>query len=297
MSLFDVAQLSTDQIVGYLDRAESYRDKRTTELVDTVVATLFFEASTRTRLSFESAASRLGAEVMSFTPESSSTSKGESLKDTAMTVAALGAELLVVRHSRAGASELVAGWTGVPVVNGGDGRRAHPTQNLLDLLTIRRHFGRIDNLEIAIVGDIENSRVARGLIEVLPRLGNHVTLVAPGPFVPASNPWNVTLSRSLDDVIAHVDVLYLLRVQKERGGGQGFPGDAGYHQRFGMTLHRQEKMRPGTMIMHAGPINRGVEIAPEVADGDRSLILEQVRNGVPIRMAVLATAMTFGMSQ
>jgi aspartate carbamoyltransferase catalytic subunit len=288
MSLFDVSSLSIDQIIGYLDRAEAYRGKRTGDLLNLTVATIFFEASTRTRLSFELAATRLGAEVISFSPEQSSTSKGESLKDTAMTIASMGAQILVVRHSLVGSAQLVAKWTGLPVVNGGDGRGAHPTQTLLDLLTIRRHFGRLQDLEVAVVGDIRNSRVARGLLSALPRFGAQVTLVGPSSFVDGANPWSAIVSRDLDSVLAGVDVVYLLRVQKERGAGEGYPGDAGYHRRFGLTPERAELMRPGSVVMHPGPINRGVEVSSEVADGDRSLILEQVANGVPVRMAALA---------
>lgn len=288
MSLFDVSDLAADQVVDYLDRAESYRGKRTAELNDVTVATLFFEPSTRTRLSFELAATRLGGEVISFSPEHSSGSKGESFQDTAATVAAMGAQILIIRHSLVGSSQLAARWTGLPVINGGDGRKAHPTQTLLDLLTIRRHFGRIDGLEIAVVGDIGNSRVARGLLNVLPRLGSQVTMVGPSSFVADANPWSARVTHDLDAVLPDVDVVYLLRVQKERGAGDGYPGDSVYHRRYGMDRDRAEQLRPGAVIMHPGPINRGVEIASDVADSERSLILDQVANGVPIRMAALA---------
>lgn len=288
MSLFDISDLSAEQIVGYLDRAESYRGKRTAELTNMTVATLFLEPSTRTRLSFELAATRLGAEVISFSPEHSSGSKGESFQDTVATVAAMGAQILIVRHSLVGSPQVAARWTGLPVINGGDGRKAHPTQTLLDLLTIRRHFGRINGLDIAVVGDVENSRVARGLLNVLPRLGSRVTMVGPSSFVADANPWSSGVTHDLDAVLPEVDVVYLLRVQKERGAGVGYPGDSAYHRRFGMDRDRAEQLRPGAVIMHPGPINRGVEIASQVADSDQCLILEQVANGLPIRMAALA---------
>lgn len=288
-SLFTIAELSSDQIVALLDRAESYTDKRTNELVNVTVATLFMEPSTRTRLSFELAAHRLGAEVVSFVPETSSVSKGESLKDTALTVAALGVDLIVIRHPHAGSPELVAGWTNLPIVNGGDGRRAHPTQTLLDLLTMRQIFGRIDGLTVGIVGDVGNSRVARGLIDALPRMGAGVTLVGPSTFTESAPTDLVRVSRRIDEVIATLDVVYLLRVQKERGAGGGYPSDTSYHHRYGLDAARQDQMKPGAVVMHPGPINRGVEIASVVADGDRSVLLHQVRNGVPVRMAVMAS--------
>lgn len=288
-SLFTIEELSSDQIVALLDRAESYIDKRTNELANVTVATLFMEPSTRTRLSFELAAHRLGAEVVSFVPETSSVSKGESLKDTALTVAALGVDLIVVRHRHAGSPELVGRWTKLPVVNGGDGRRSHPTQTLLDLLTMRQIFGRIDGLAVGIVGDVANSRVARGLVDALPRMGAGVTLVGPSTFTELAPPGSVQVSHGIDEVITNLDVVYLLRVQKERGAAGGYPTDASYHHRYGIDSARQDLMKPGAVVMHPGPINRGVEIASEVADGDRSALLHQVRNGVPVRMAVMAS--------
>lgn len=288
MSLFDISDVSVDEIVTYLDRADHYRDHvRTSELAESTVATVFYEVSTRTRLSFELAAARLGAEVVSFVPETSSVAKGEILKDTVQTVAAMGVDLLVVRHESAGSPEKVAEWTGLPVVNGGDGRRAHPTQTLLDLLTMRRHFGRLDGLSVGVVGDIENSRVARGLISTLPRMGAELTLVGPATFVPGLGAGGLSVTNQIDAVLSEFDVVYLLRVQKERGGSSGYPSDAEYHSRFGLTSKRESQMKGGAVVMHAGPMNRGVEISDPIADGDRSLILEQVSNGVPVRMAVM----------
>ncbi len=287
MSLFDIADLSSTEITEVLDRAEAYSGKRTSDLAERSVATMFFENSTRTRLSFELAASRLGAEVISFSPGSSSTSKGESLRDTIQTVAALGVDLMVIRHRNAGVAELAHRWTGVPVINGGDGRKSHPTQTLLDLMTIRRRFGKFDDLSVAIVGDVANSRVARGLLDALPRVGCKLTLVGPSTFVPDPHPWDAVVSQFLDPVLPDVDVIYLLRVQKERGSASSYPSDTAYHRRYGLTDERAGLMKPGAVVMHPGPLNRGVEIAGSVADGDRSLILEQVRNGVPVRMSVM----------
>lgn len=289
MSLFDIADLSPAEIIEILDRAEAYAGKRTDELAEKTVATLFFENSTRTRLSFELAATRLGSEVVSFTPESSSAAKGESLRDTIQTVGALGVDLLIIRHRNVGVAEMANRWTGLPVINAGDGRRAHPTQTLLDLLTMRRRFGTVAGLSVAIVGDIANSRVARGMLDALPRLGSRVTLVGPSTFLPEPSPWSASVSRDLDSVVAGADVVYMLRVQKERGATAAYPSDASYSRRFGLTEERASLMKPGAVVMHPGPINRGVEIASSVADGERSLILDQVRNGVPVRMAVMAS--------
>lgn len=287
MSLYDIADLTPSEIIEILDRAEAYSGKRTADLANRAVATMFFENSTRTRLSFELAASRLGSEVVSFSPESSSTNKGESLRDTIQTVCAFGVDLLVIRHRSAGVAELANRWTGLPVINGGDGRKAHPTQTLLDLMTMRRRFGTFDDLSVAIVGDLANSRVARGLIDALPRLGSKVTLVGPSTFLREPTPWPATVSREIDPVLPEVDVVYLLRVQKERGAASAYPSDGAYHKRYGLTDDRVSRMKAGAVVMHPGPINRGVEIASSVADGDRSLILEQVSNGVPVRMAAL----------
>lgn len=284
MSLFTIGDLDTRRIDAILDTADRFRNadiepptKRST------VATMFFEPSTRTRVSFELAATRIGADVVSFDPGTSSASKGESLKDTAQTVVAIGVDVIVIRHERVGAPEAVARWTGSTVVNGGDGRRAHPTQTLADLLTIRGHFGSVSGLRIGLVGDIANSRVARGLIDALPRMGADLTLVGPPTFLPLQD--EVATSHSLDKIIPDLDILYLLRVQKERGGASGYPSDHEYRTRFGLTSERLE--RTSAMVMHPGPFNRGVELDGAVADGDRSLILTQVSNGLLVRMAVL----------
>lgn len=252
---------------------------------------MFFEPSTRTRMSFELAAARLGALVLTFDPETSSAVKGETLRDTARTVGAMGPDLLVVRHSSAGAPEAVERWSGKPVVNAGDGRRAHPTQTLADLHTIRHHFGGFEGLHLGMVGDIVNSRVARGLLDIFPRLGGRVTMIGPTTFLPDHDIWDVDRAADLDQSLGELDIVYLLRVQKERGGGLGYPSDGEYHRRFGLDANRASLLKPDAVVMHPGPINRGVEVAGEVADSSRSLILDQVASGVPVRMAVMAMIM------
>lgn len=252
-----------------------------TVLEDRCVANLFFEPSTRTRLSFDLAAQRLGAHVVTFDPESSSSVKGESLRDTVMTVAAIGADILVVRHGEVGAPQTIAEWTGLPVINAGDGVGEHPTQALLDAVTLQRRFGSLDGLRMAIVGDIVHSRVAGSLVHAMPALGVDLTLVAPRHWLPADP--QVRASTDLDDVLTAADVLYLLRVQTERGGVV----DDAYLSGYRLDAARASRMREESVVLHPGPINRGVEMSDEVAESPRSLILEQVRNGVPTRMAVL----------
>ena len=247
------------------------------------VALLFFERSTRTRLSFQLAAERLGAHVLNLDPSRSSTGKGESLRDTVMTVAAIGADVLVVRHEEAGIPDLVAEWTGLSVVNAGDGMREHPTQALVDLLTLQSHFGELSGLRVGIIGDISHSRVAGSLTQAMPAMGIDLILIGPESFLPQQIT-DLDRATDLDGVIGELDVVYLLRVQTERGAEV----DSSYRQRYGLDSRRAAAMRENAVIMHPGPINRGVEISDEVADGPRSLILDQVANGVPVRMAVLA---------
>jgi aspartate carbamoyltransferase catalytic subunit len=251
------------------------------------VAMLFFEPSTRTRMSFERAAKALSADTMSFSPGTSSLSKGESLKDTALTIKAMGADALVVRHASTGAPWRIAEWTGLPVLNGGDGAHQHPTQALLDALTIRQHFGNLEGLQVAIVGDIRHSRVARSNIAAFSTLGATVTLVAPKTLLPVDLAgWPVHTAAAIDEVLDS-DVIYLLRIQKERGGASVLPSLPEYVSRFGLTWDRFARMSSDSVVMHPGPMNRGVEIAPEVADHPRSLVEPQVANGVAVRMAVL----------
>jgi aspartate carbamoyltransferase catalytic subunit len=277
-----------------LDRAEIYakqvasREPPSAELNGWTVATAFFEPSTRTRLSFEMAADQVGARVMTFTPETSSTAKGESLKDTMLTLTAIGADVLVVRHGARGVPGLVEGWTGVPVINAGDGRGEHPTQALADALTLRQHFGSLSGLRMGIVGDVRNSRVARSLLWSLPVLGVEITLIGPGPLLPEANPWAAGMGTDLDVALPDLDVVYMLRMQLERGAAAGLPGLTGYPGRYGLSDERMERLSADAVVMHPGPINRGVELGNRAADGPRSLVLDQVRNGVPMRMAVLA---------
>jgi aspartate carbamoyltransferase catalytic subunit len=228
---------------------------------------------------------------MDLSPDLSSTTKGESFKDTILTLTAIGTDLFVIRHWLADACELAARWSGRPVINAGAGRREHPTQTLIDALTLRQEFGHLDGLRMAIVGDISNSRVARGHLEALPALGMELTLVGPTPFLPNYNPWGVKVSTDLDDELGDTDVVYLLRIQSERGASAGIPADGGYARRYGMSEERLSMLKPAAVIMHPGPINRGVEIDDAAADGERSLILAQVANGVPVRMTVISEAL------
>jgi aspartate carbamoyltransferase catalytic subunit len=255
------------------------------------VVSLFYEDSTRTRLSFETAAKRLSADTMTFTPGASSVKKGESLLDTVKTIEAMGVDAMVVRHGAAGAPHRIAGWLdGVAVVNGGDGRHEHPTQALLDAFTLRRHRGpSLDGCRIAIVGDIRNSRVARSNLACFTRLGALVTVVGPPTLMPERlDAWpGVVAAHDLDDVLPETDVVYVLRVQQERLSQALFPTLREYYARYGLTEARAARLKPDALVMHAGPMIRGPEIATTVVDGPRSLVREQVRNGVAVRMAVL----------
>lgn len=254
------------------------------------VATLFFEPSTRTRISFERAATLLGAHVMTFDPGNSSMSKGESTRDTVLTLAAMGPDVLVVRHRSVGLPAFAARWSSLPVVNAGDGRGEHPTQALADALTLRRHFGGLSGLRMGIVGDVANSRVARSLLWALPTLGVEVTLIGPSGLLPDRGPWGAQATSDFDSALPELDAVYMLRMQAERGSGSAVPPGSGYAKRFSMDERRMGILGPDAVIMHPGPINRGVEISSVVADSPRSLILRQVGNGVAVRMAVLARA-------
>lgn len=253
------------------------------DLSGTAVGLMFFENSTRTRVSFELAALRLGADVLSFDPETSSTAKGETLRDTVATVSAIGCDILVVRHADEGVPDQVHEWTGKPVVNAGDGTREHPTQALVDAATLISHFGGVDGLRVGIVGDVAHSRVAGSLVHALPTLGASLDLIGPEELLPEWSPPGVSVSSDLDAALPDLDVVYLLRVQRERGASTG----SGYQSRFQMTMARTASMKDGAVVMHPGPMNRGVELEDEVADGSRSLVLHQVAWGVPVRMAVL----------
>jgi aspartate carbamoyltransferase catalytic subunit len=254
------------------------------------VVSLFYEDSTRTRLSFETAAKRLSADTMTFTVGTSSVKKGESVRDTVETIEAMGIDAVVVRHASAGVPWQVAQWLGgrVSVINGGDGWHEHPTQALLDCYTIRQHLGSLDGLRIAIVGDIKHSRVARSDALAYAALGAEVTLVAPPTLLPPSlEGWPVRVSHDLDAVVGEVDVVGLLRMQQERMTESLVPSLREYTARYGLTAARLDRMAEKAIVMHPGPMNRGVEISAEAATSDRAVILDQVRNGVAVRMAVL----------
>jgi aspartate carbamoyltransferase catalytic subunit len=253
------------------------------------VVSLFYEDSTRTRLSFETAAKRLSADTMTFSLSTSSVKKGESLLDTVQTIEAMGADAIVVRHRAAGAANRVASWSHASVINGGDGRHEHPTQALLDAFTLRMHRGpSLDGCRVAIVGDVRNSRVARSNVLAFAALGCDLTLVGPPTLMPERlDGWPVTVTYDLDHVLGEVDVVYLLRIQRERIEHALFPSIREYAHRWGLSAERAARLKPDTLVMHPGPMNRGVEIADEVANSARSLVTEQVANGVAVRMAVL----------
>ena len=255
------------------------------------VVNLFYEDSTRTRISFEAAAKRLSADVINFSAKGSSVSKGESLKDTALTLQAMGADAVVIRHSASGAPHRLASWVDGSVINAGDGTHEHPTQALLDAYTMRSRLGRLDGLRVAIVGDVLHSRVARSNVLLLTTLGASVTLVGPPTLIPvdiapALAP-KAKVSYDLDSVLPDMDVVMMLRVQTERMQDSYFPSAREYSRRYGLDLARMRKLPEHAIVMHPGPMNRGMEIAPEVADSSRSTIVEQVANGVSARMAVL----------
>ena len=294
MSFLTTRGVPRGDLEEMLDLAEEFSEvlarpiPKVPALQGRLVANMFFENSTRTRLSFERATRALSADVMSFSVGASSVSKGESLKDTAQTVEALGADLMVVRHRATGAPWRVAEWVECPVVNAGDGAHQHPTQALLDSLTLRRRFGGLDGLRVAIVGDIRHSRVARSNVFAFTTLGARVVLVAPRTLQPVcSAGWPVDTTDDLDAVLGEVEVVYLLRIQVERGGLSVFPSLPEYVSRYGLSRERFARLSPEAVVLHPGPMNRGVEISDAVAAHRRALIRDQVTNGVATRMAVL----------
>ena len=292
--LLGIEGLSASDVTAILDAAEPWVDfNRRARKADQRLAGLtqinaFFESSTRTLFSFEIAGKRLGAQVSNFHPAASSVRKGESLVDTALTLNAMQPDVLVIRHEAVGAAAEVASVMGCPVINAGDGRGEHPTQALLDALTIRRRFGRIEGLRIAICGDIRHSRVANSNLRSLPLLGAELRVVAPEPLLPDVLPEGVFASTDLDEGIEEADVVMMLRIQRERMTADiaGSLGD--YHARYGLTRDRLARAAPHAIVMHPGPMNRGVEIDGDVADDRaRSVILDQVEHGVAVRMACL----------
>jgi aspartate carbamoyltransferase catalytic subunit len=293
--LLSIDQLSAEQIELVLGTADSFREvgTRTIKKVPTLrgrtVCNLFFEPSTRTRISFEIAAKRLSADVINFTADSkTSVAKGESFKDTAQTLQAMGVDAIVVRHWSAGAPKRLSEWVEASVINAGDGAHEHPTQALLDLYSIREHFPAFEGLRVGIVGDVLHSRVARSNIKALLKVGAQPVVVAPPTLVPpAFDTWGVEVGTDLDDVLGKLDVVYLLRVQKERQSEQFFPSTREYAALWGLDRKRLAMLRPEALIMHPGPMNRGVEIAADVAEDERSIITDQVTNGIAVRMSLL----------
>ncbi|MEU5881740.1 aspartate carbamoyltransferase catalytic subunit [Spirillospora sp. NPDC047279] len=292
--LISAADLTRDDALLVLDTAEELAQvsgrsiKKLPTLRGRTVVNLFFEDSTRTRISFEAAAKRLSADVINFSAKGSSVSKGESLKDTALTLEAMGADGVVIRHMASGAPHRLANWVQGSVINAGDGTHEHPTQALLDAFTMRQRLGSLEGRRVTIVGDILHSRVARSNTLLLTTLGAEVTLVAPPTLVPvAIDTWPCEVSYDLDAVLPKSDVVMMLRVQHERMNASYFPTVREYSRRYGLDGERMARMSDDAIVMHPGPMNRGVEIAADVADSVRSTIVEQVANGVSARMAVL----------
>ena len=305
--LLSISDLNKSEAISILDTATELARvsdgavKKLPTLRGRTIVNLFAEDSTRTRISFEAAAKRLSADVINFSAKGSSVSKGESLKDTAMTLQAMGADAVVIRHPASGAAQRLADseWMSGSVVNAGDGTHEHPSQALLDAFTIRKHLGMggsdLVGLSVAIVGDILLSRVARSNVLLLSLLGAKVTLVAPPTLLPVGiDNWPATVSYDFDSVIPHVDVVMMLRVQQERMSDLFFPNAREYSRYFGLNGERMANMKTGAIVMHPGPMNRGLEISAEVADSARSVITEQVTNGVSVRMAILYVLLAGG---
>jgi aspartate carbamoyltransferase catalytic subunit len=296
--LLSSEDLNRDEIITILDTAARMKDlagaKKLPTLRGFTIVNLFFEDSTRTRISFEAASKRLSADVINFSAKGSSVSKGESLKDTALTLQAMGADAIVIRHPASGSAYRLAnaGWISGSVINAGDGTHQHPTQSLLDAFTIRNHFGLVGSdlsgRHIAIVGDILHSRVARSNIFLLSTLGAKVSVVAPPTLLPIGiENWPCEVSYDLDSVLPQVDAVMMLRIQTERMSDSFFPSELEYSKRYGLDAKRFAQLPGHAIVMHPGPMNRGLEISATVADCERSVIVEQVANGVLIRMAVL----------
>jgi aspartate carbamoyltransferase catalytic subunit len=293
-NLLSIADLGHDGIEEVLALTDSFvevserRIPKVPTLRGRTVVSLFYEDSTRTRLSFEAAAKRLSADTMNFSVSTSSVAKGESLRDTVQTIEAMGVDAIVVRHGSAGVPAQVASWVDASVVNAGDGWHEHPTQALLDCYTIRERLGGLAGRRIAIVGDVKHSRVARSGVLAFTALGASVTLVAPPTLLPPSlEGWPVELSHDLDPVLDKVDVVYVLRMQRERQQEALLPSLREYTARYGLTARRADRLAEHVVVMHPGPMNRGVELAAEVAELPRSVVRRQVANGVAVRMAVL----------
>ncbi len=292
--LLGMQDLDAAEIIGVLDTASSMKEiaareiKKVPTLRGKTVVNLFYESSTRTRTSFEIAGKWLSADVINFSASGSSADKGESLLDTARNIEAMSPDVVVVRHKAAGAPALLARHLRCGVINAGDGAHEHPTQALLDLMTIREKKGHLEGLNVTIVGDITHSRVARSDIHGMRKMGITVTVAGPPTLIPAQcQELGVKVSHRLEEAIAHADVIMMLRLQHERMQGGFIPSLREYSRVWGLSLAKLEHCRPDVLIMHPGPVNRGVELAPEVADSAYSVILDQVANGVAVRMAVL----------
>ena len=305
--LLSINDLSAIDAIGILDTATELarindgQVKKLPTLRGRTIVNLFAEDSTRTRISFEAAAKRLSADVINFSAKGSSLSKGESLKDTAQTLQAMGADAVVIRHSASGAAQRLADleWMSGSVINAGDGTHEHPSQALLDAFTIRKHLGKgasdLKGLRVAIVGDVLHSRVARSNVLLLSMLGADVVLVAPPTLLPVGvESWPATISYDFDSVIPIVDAIMMLRVQQERMSDLFFPNSREYSRYFGLNSERMSAMAQHAIVMHPGPMNRGLEIAADVADSARSVIVEQVTNGVNVRMAILYVLLAGG---
>lgn len=293
-NLLGLRNMEPDRLVEILDTARSFREvlerpiKKVPTLQGTTVVNLFFESSTRTRISFELAERRLSADVVNFAASGSSVSKGETLKDTARNIEAMKTDIVVIRHSSAGAPHFLSHFLRSPVINAGDGINEHPTQALLDMFTMREKCGDLKGLNVCIVGDIAHSRVARSNMFGLTKLGAHVAVCGPRTLIPNYlDRLGVKVYYNIDDAIQWADVLNVLRIQLEREAGGDFPTIREYRLYWGISRIRLEKSRKSIVIMHPGPINRGVELDADIADGDTSVILDQVTNGVAVRMSVL----------
>ncbi len=299
--LLSVADLGADELTDLLDLADNFSEvqardiKKVPALRGKTIVLAFFEDSTRTRTSFDLAARRLSADVVNFSVSSSAVKKGESLRDTVETISAMQIDAIVVRHASSGVPRQFTAWTDASIVNAGDGWNQHPTQALLDCYTIRRSLGTLEGKRIAICGDINHSRVARSNVEAFAKLGAEVILVGPQTLLPPSlDGWPVKVAADLDSVLGDLDVIYLLRIQSERLQSALLPSLGEYRALYGLTADRLRHVRSDALIMHPGPMNRGVEIDPEAADDHRAVVLEQVASGVPVRMAVLYKAVGAG---
>ena len=298
--LLGIRELSADEINTILDAADSFKEistrsiKKVPTLRGKTVINFFFESSTRTRTSFEIAAKRLSADTINISASNSSVTKGETLIDTARNLEAMAPDAIVIRHPSPGVPHQLAKLIDAAIINGGDGAHEHPTQALLDAFTIREHKGRLAGLQVAIIGDITHSRVARSNTHLLTKLGAHVRVAGPRTLIPPhyeqlieNSEGSLAVCDHIEDAIAGSDVVMMLRIQRERMSAAYFPSLKEYSVQYGLTLRRLEMAAPDCIVMHPGPVNRGIEISSEVADGARSLILDQVTNGVAVRMAIL----------